>query len=119
MTMELTGTDQANTDLSGTTDTETVVWMSPAKGLWVASLANDYLGLIERLDGHYAVSDERGEHIGVFDDLASAQVALEPGSELNTQAKEDRRERFMQRVTLTVIAASAIAMAFLLGGIMQ
>lgn len=67
MTLELTYADE----FVGAT------WKSPAAGLWVATEAGSYLGLVERIDGRYIASDATGRQLGAFDDLADAQMALD------------------------------------------
>lgn len=94
---------------------ETVVWMTPADGLWVAHSAGEYLGMVETTGTGYAASDERGAEVGVFGDLTSAKTALEPGSELNIQVHEDRRERLMRIINMSAIAASVAGMAAVIG----
>lgn len=98
---------------------ESVMWMSPADGLWVAALGGEYLGMVEVVGERYVSTDERGENVGTFTDLMSAQVSLEPGSELNTQARENRIERAARNLTVIVIASSLAALGFLFAGVMQ
>ena len=98
---------------------DSVVWMSPADDLWVAAVAGEYLGMVEVVGERFVATDERGENVGTFLDLLSAQVSLEPGSELNTQARENRIERAARNLTVVVIASSVAALGFLFAGVMQ
>ena len=98
MTMELSYTDE----LIGAT------WKSPASGLWVASEAGTYLGMVERLNGRYIATDSTGRDLGSFDDLTSAQERLDGFtgiSEANT------RDVLMMKAIIVMTGATALSLA--------
>ena len=64
-------------ELAYPVDTIGATWKSPGSGLWVASKAGTYLGLVERIDGEYFASGPNGNELGAFAELADAQMALE------------------------------------------
>ena len=51
--------------------------MSPARGLWVATLRGEHAGVVERLDGAYHARDARGRVLGTFEDLDSAHRSID------------------------------------------
>lgn len=87
--------------------THIAMWTSPDRGLWVASSADTYLGLIKHGGGSYLASDSRGRELGRFDTLAEAKTAIE-------RVDEDVAPRPSQlaRVAVTVfllVSAAAVA----------
>ena len=88
-------------------------WKSPASGLWVAQESGSFLGLVERVDGRYAVSDSTGRDLGTFDELADAQVALDgfSGAPLSTV-----RDVLLMKaiVALTGVIGITLALSFVL-----
>ena len=79
MTLELTYADE----FVGAT------WKSPASGLWVATEAGSYLGLVERIEGRYIASDATGRELGIFDELADAQLALDGFTDTSVTTARD------------------------------
>lgn len=59
------------------TESARVTWMSPDRGLWVASEKGTFTGMIERRDGKYIATDALGSAVGTFDSLDAAQDALD------------------------------------------
>lgn len=51
-------------------------WMSPERGLWVATSDGCYHGMVERIGSVYRATDDRGAVVGEFTALGDAQVAL-------------------------------------------
>jgi hypothetical protein len=52
------------------------MWSAPERGLWVASVAGTYLGMIELSDDRFLATNEHGRSIGSFDSLSAAQSAV-------------------------------------------
>lgn len=99
MTLELT--HQLN-------DNAVTTWKSPAAGLWVAAHRGEYLGMVERQDGHYVVSDALGTQTGLFEELADAQSALDNG---DIGLLSDLRDQAMMKATLIVSGVTGLALA--------
>jgi hypothetical protein len=53
--------------------------MSPARGLWVATLHGEHAGMVERMEGRYHARNARGRELGSFEDLDSARAAIDGG----------------------------------------
>ena len=98
MTLELTYAD----NLSTTT------WKSPASGLWVASDAGTYLGMVERIEGRYVASDSTGRDAGSFADLGEAQLALEG---FTGTATTSTRDVLMMKAIVAMTGVTALALA--------
>ena len=98
MTMELSYTD----DLIGAT------WKSPASGLWVASEAGTYLGMVERVDGRYLASDSTGRDLGSFDELGAAQARLDGFTGF---AETNTRDVLMMKAIIVMTGVTALSLA--------
>jgi hypothetical protein len=98
MTLELTYAE----DLSTTT------WKSPASGLWVASDAGTYLGMVERIEGRYVASDSTGRDVGSFLELGDAQVALDG---FTGAAVTNTRDMLMMKAIVAMTGVTALALA--------
>jgi hypothetical protein len=98
VTLELTFTDES---VSAT-------WKSPAAGLWVASEAGTYLGMVERIEGRYVVSDALGRDLGSFSELGDAQVALDgfTGTPLSTV-----RDVMLTKAIVVMTGVTAVTLA--------
>jgi hypothetical protein len=79
-------------------------WISPASGVWAASKHGNHLGFIERIDGRYAATNHRGQALGVFDDLAAAQAAVDG---LGDATLPSRTATLMTKATVAISALVA------------
>ena len=97
-------------ELSYADDLATTTWKSPASGLWVATKAGDYLGMVERIDGRYFTNDTAGNDLGAFDELADAQMALDGFAD---ETGPTPRDVLMTKaiVAMTGIASVALALS--------
>jgi len=98
VTMELAYADE----LIGAT------WKSPASGLWVASEAGTYLGMVERIEGRYVVSDSTGRDLGSYLELEQAQQRLDGytgAPEANT------RDVLMMKAIIVMTGMTALSLA--------
>jgi len=93
-------------------DETLVSWMSPDRGLWVASRGGEYLGMIERRDNRYYPTDSKGRSAGTFDDFTAAQIAIDRD---NLGFDLDRRERIVTRITIALAGFSALGITYALG----
>ena len=98
MTLELTYADS----FSATN------WKSPASGLWVASEAGTYLGMVERIEGRYAVSDATGRDLGSFAALGDAQQALDG---VGDAPSSSARDVLMMKAIVAMTGITALALA--------
>lgn len=98
MTLELTFAE----------DLDTTVWKSPAAGLWVASEAGTYLGMVERVNGRYVASNAAGRDVGAFDDLADAQLALDG---FTAAPVANSRDMLMMKAIVAMTGVTALALA--------
>ena len=98
MTLELTYADE----LIGAT------WKSPASGLWVASEAGTYLGMVERIDGRYVVSDSTGRDLGSFVELTDAQQKLDG---FGGDATTSTRDVLMMKAIIVMTGVTALSLA--------
>ncbi len=98
MTMELSYTDE----LIAST------WKSPASGLWVASDAGTYLGMVERIDGRYVVTDSTGRDLGSYLELADAQQRLDGVAE---PAETSARDILMMKAIIAMTGVTALSLA--------
>jgi hypothetical protein len=105
MTLELSHPADAQSDGA------MVSWMSPDRGLWVASRGGEYLGMIERRDNRYFPTDAKGRSVGSFEDFTSAQIAVDRD---NLSFDFDRRERIITRITIGLAAFSALGITYAL-----
>ena len=98
MTLELTYAE----------DLSTATWKSPAAGLWVASDSGTYLGMVERIEGRYVVSDALGRDLGSFTELGDAQVALDgfTGTPLSTV-----RDVMLTKAIVVMTGVTAVTLA--------
>jgi len=106
MTLELSHPADAQSDSS------LVTWISPDRGLWVASRGGEYLGMIERSDNRYFPTDAKGRSVGTFDDFTAAQIAIDHD---DLSFDYDRRERIITRITIGLAAFSALGITYALG----
>ena len=88
-------------------ETAKVTWMSPDRGLWVASEKGTFRGMIERSEGEYIATDALGTPVGTFDSLGGGQTALDDES-LQASAPVDNP------VLVNAIAASSAVAALCL-----
>jgi len=56
-------------------------WSSPDTNLWVANHDGDYAGMVEFVDGHFAVQNAQGEHVATCTSIPEAMTALETQAE--------------------------------------
>lgn len=98
MTMELSYTDE----LVDST------WKSPASGLWVASEAGSYLGMVERIDGRYVVTDSTGRDLGSYVELADAQQRLDGVAD---SADTNTRDILMMKAIIVMTGVTAVSLA--------
>lgn len=98
MTLEMTYAD----DLVGT------VWKSPASGLWVASDAGTYLGMVERVDTRYVASDSTGRDLGSFLELADAQQKLDG---FDSESTTSTRDVLMMKGIIVMTGVTALSLA--------
>jgi len=89
-----------------------VSWMSPDRGLWVASRGGEYLGMVERRDNRYFPTDAKGRSVGSYEDFTAAQIAIDHD---NLTVDLDRRERIITRITIGLAAFSALGITYALG----
>jgi len=89
-----------------------VTWISPDRGLWVASRGGEYLGMIERRDNRYFPTDAKGRSVGSFEGFTEAQIAIDRD---NLGVDVDRRERIITRITIGLAGFSALGITFVLG----
>ena len=90
------------------TGTAKVTWMSPDRGLWVASEKGTFTGMIERRDNTYIATDALGTTIGTFDSLGDAQTALDDDA-LQTAAPADNPLLLNAIAATSAIAALCLA----------
>jgi hypothetical protein len=83
-------------------------WKSPASGLWVATEAGTYLGLVERIDGRYIASDATGRELGSFEELAQAQMALDGFAD--TEVTTTARDIMMMKATIAMTGVTSLAL---------
>jgi hypothetical protein len=98
VTIEMTFADE----LIGT------LWKSPAAGLWVASDGDSYLGMVERINGRYVVSDAAGRDLGSFVELADAQQALDGFS---SEPVASTRDMIMMKAIVVMTGVTALSLA--------
>jgi hypothetical protein len=98
VTLELTYADE----LIGT------MWKSPTAGLWVASGEGSYLGMVERIDGRYVVSDAAGRDLGAFAELADAQERLDGFS---GEVETSTRDVLMMKAIIVMTGVTALSLA--------
>ena len=53
-----------------------VLWTNPDAGLWVATVAGDYAGMVEFLDGRFVARDATGVIVGTATSIPAAKQAL-------------------------------------------
>lgn len=83
-------------------------WKSPGAGLWVASAAGTYLGLVERIDGEYYATDPTGNELGAFAELADAQMALEG---IGTAPVASRQDLVLTKLTVAMTGFITLGLA--------
>lgn len=66
--------------MSTTIAPDSTTWASPVLGLWASSREGEFLGLVESSGSSFLATGARGEVIGTFDRLRSAQEAVALGS---------------------------------------
>jgi hypothetical protein len=81
--------------------------MSPARGLWVATLHGEHAGMVERIEGTYYARNARGRELGSFEDLDSARAAIDGGP--------GRPAGEVGTVTIMLWAVNAVAVAVAVG----
>ena len=62
---------------AGTAAAPELSWSSPDTNLWVANRDGDYAGMVEFIDGHFAVQNAHGEHIATCSSIPEALTARE------------------------------------------
>jgi hypothetical protein len=98
VTLEMTYAD----DLVGTE------WKSPASGLWVASEAGTYLGMVERIESRYVVSDATGRDLGSYLELADAQKKLDG---FDGEPITSTRDVLMMKAIIVMTGVTALSLA--------
>ena len=89
-----------------------VNWMSPERGLWVASRRGEHAGMVERLDGLYHARNARGRELGSFDDLDSARRSIDGHAYDPPGASRQLITRLLWAVNaIAVIVALALGIA--------
>lgn len=82
-------------------------WKSPASGLWVATEAGSYLGLVERIEGRYVASDATGRELGSFDELSEAQMALDGFADTDSSTA---RDVMMMKAIIAMTGVTSLAL---------
>lgn len=78
-------------------------WLSPASGLWVATVRGEHAGMVTRVDGAYHATDGRGRDLGRFPELTDA---FERGDRVPGEAHRGVRSVLW---ALNLAAAAAVA----------
>lgn len=67
-------------------------WLSPDRGLWVATSEGCYHGMVERIGTVFRAMDDRGVVVGDFASLGEAQVALHAARSISLTDRYDKGE---------------------------
>ena len=80
-----------------------LTWMSPERGLWVATRSGEHAGVVERRDGVYHARNAHGRAMGSFDELDAARSEV--------AGRRDRRSASRGVITKVLWAVNAVAVA--------
>jgi hypothetical protein len=93
-----------------------IVWASPAENLWVGTNGFDFAGMVEHVDEGFLLTNWCGETEGVFADLATAKLNLEPSHRAALRETQDLSgERLPAIARLAVLAGGLATGAAVIG----